>query len=593
MAYRLKEGDCRMTNEPVSPGCPTTNGGGTYGTETPEQREARMEWWREARFGMFIHWGLYAVPAGIHKGQTQKGNLGEWIMNGLQIPVGEYEELAAEFNPVKFDADKWVTMAKQAGMKYIVITTKHHDGFAMYHSKVSRWNIVDATPFDRDPIAELARACSENGIRLGLYYSQAQDWYHPGGISQDRRWDARQDGDWDDYVRDIAAPQVREILTNYGPIAELWWDSAKFAQTERGVDMLAEATGLQPDLVVNGRLGMGRKGDFSSPEQWIPASGQEGAWEACMTMNKTWGYRSDDPDWKPAEDLLRKLVDIAAKGGNFLLNIGPQADGAFSQESVERLRFIGDWMAINGESIYATNSGPFPRLPWGCCTAKRRDDGATLYLHVFDWPADGVLPVPGLKNRVASARLLATGEAITTESQSDDVLVRLPSKPPDATVSVIALEIEGALDVDPRWPTHGDDGAIVLATDWVAINNRAQKFPQARIVGKGDAARIENWIDGKVGLEWPFAVDASGSFDATIAVADDDGGANETELHIDGTPALTATLPTGEGTGGKRSVPLGRIEIGEAGFHTVELRPADIDAWTGASVYSLRLAPVG
>lgn len=564
----------------------TDNAGGAYGVETRQERAARMAWWRKARFGLFIHWGLYSVPAGVYKGRTQEGNLGEWIMNGLKIPIDEYEELANDFNPVDFDANEWVRIAKQAGMKYIVITTKHHDGFAMYHSKVSKWNIVDATPFGRDPMKELARACKEQGLRLGFYYSQAQDWYHAGGISDERAWDPSQAGDWNDYVRNIAAPQVREILTNYGGIAEIWWDSAKYAQSIEGVEMLAEATREQPAIVANGRLGMGRKGDFNTPEQWIPASGQEGAWEACMTMNKTWGYRSDDPDWKPAEDLLCKLVDIASKGGNFLLNVGPKSDGTFPQESVDRLRFIGDWMALNSESIYATSSGPFPRLDWGCATAKRGAGSSTLYLHVFDWPSDGALSVPGLRNVVTSARLLATDQMLDVDRNGDDVTILLTPDAPDPTVSVIKLELKGALDVDPRWPTHGDDGAITLDMDWVAVNNRAQKWPQARIEGEGDDSHIENWIDGKVSLEWPFSVDAVGAYQATLTVAP--GKANDIELSVDGSSMLTSALPVGKGAKSRQLV-LGEIRFDDPGFHTVALRPADVDAWTGARVYSLRL----
>ena len=279
----------------------------TKTAETKVQRDARMKWWREARFGMFIHWGLYSVPAGTYHGK-QIGGIGEWIMNQGEIPVAEYAGYAKQFNPVKFDADQWVSIAKNAGMKYIVITSKHHDGFAMFHSKASPYNIVDATPFGRDPLKELAAACKKQGIKLGFYYSQAQDWHHPGGFAyathgrKQGHWDKAQDGDFHQYIRDIAIPQVREILTNYGDVAVLWWDTPAGMNREE-VHELAGLLKLQPQIIANNRLGNGIEGDTETPEQFIPATGYPGDWETCMTMNDTWGYKSYDHNWKPTETL--------------------------------------------------------------------------------------------------------------------------------------------------------------------------------------------------------------------------------------------------------------------------------------------------
>ena len=235
---------------PTTALAPSTGGGGNVGVvETAQQRDARMGWWREARFGMFIHWGVYSVPAGTYDGKQIAG-IGEWIMNNASIPMSTYGAYAKDFNPTKFDADEWVSIAKNAGMKYIVITSKHHDGFAMFHSKASSYNIYDATPFKRDPLAELAAACAKQGMKLGFYYSQAQDWGHAGGaaIRKDNRktdhWDAGQDGSFDDYLKTVALPQVMEILTNYGPVAVLWFDTPTGAMTkERAqpfVDLLLE-----------------------------------------------------------------------------------------------------------------------------------------------------------------------------------------------------------------------------------------------------------------------------------------------------------------------------------------------------------------
>jgi len=266
--------------------------------ESKEQHEARMAWWKDARFGMFIHWGIYSVPAGTYDGKQIPG-IGEWIMNRGKIPVARYAEYAKEFNPVEFNADTWVSIAKNAGMKYIVITSKHHDGFAMFHSETSPYNIHDATPFKRDPIAELAAACKKAGIRFGLYYSQAQDWHHRGGAANGGHWDpAAQDGSFDDYLDKIAVPQVREILTKYGPISVLWFDTPTNMTKERA-EKFIPVLKLQPQIIVNNRLGGGFEGDLSTPEQYIPATGVLGKdWETCMTMNDTWGYKSYDDHWK-------------------------------------------------------------------------------------------------------------------------------------------------------------------------------------------------------------------------------------------------------------------------------------------------------
>src|SRR5499427_7213319 len=308
--------------------------------ETKEQRDARMKWWREARFGMFIHWGVYSVPAGTYKGK-RIGGIGEWIMNTGKIPVAEYREYAKEFNPVKFNADEWVRLAKQAGMKYIVITSKHHDGFAMFDSTASDWNIVKASPFGRDPLKELAAACKKYGLKLGFYYSEAQDWNNPGGAAAGGHWDKAQDGNMTEYIRKVAAPQVHEILSNYGPISVLWWDTP-VAMTKERADMLLPLLRLQPGIINNNRLGGGYKGDTETPEQFVPATGYPGRdWETCMTMNDTWGYKSYDDHWKSNDVLIHNLVDIASKGGNYLLNVGPTSEGLIPDPSVERLKAVG------------------------------------------------------------------------------------------------------------------------------------------------------------------------------------------------------------------------------------------------------------
>ncbi|MGA3171556.1 MAG: alpha-L-fucosidase [Chthoniobacteraceae bacterium] len=411
-------------------------------TETKAEHDVRMAWWREAKFGMFIHWGVYSVPAGYYKGKPVPG-IGEWIMNSGKIPKAEYEAFATQFNPTKFDADTFVRIAKDAGVKYMVITSKHHDGFAMFETEYSKWSIYTSTPFGRDPLKELAAACKRQGMRLGVYYSQAQDWNN-GGAAAGGRWDKTQGTDMDAYIDKVAVPQVRELLTNYGPLSVLWWDTPVDMNHDRAAKLYNTVEELQPQIIQNNRLGGGFQGDTQTPEQYIPATGYPGEdWETCMTMNNTWGFKKDDTNWKSTETLLRNLVDIASKGGNYLLNVGPDSEGVIPEASVERLEQIGKWMKVNGDSIYGTTASPFAYLPWGRCTRK----GSTLYFHVFQWPQDGMLKVP-MTADVTSARLLAdSSDKLKARQVDDHVEITLPEKAPDNIDSVVAVRLEGEPEI--------------------------------------------------------------------------------------------------------------------------------------------------
>jgi len=427
--------------------------------ETKEQRDARMGWWREAKFGMFIHWGVYSVPAGYYHDKPVAG-IGEWIMNRGKIPMSDYQAFAKDFNPVKFDADAWVKAAHDAGMKYMVITSKHHDGFAMFDTKVSPWGITHATPFGRDPLQELATACRKYGMKLGFYYSQAQDWNN-GGAASGGKWDPAQQHDMDDYIDKIAVPQVREILSNYGefPVV-LWWDTPHDMNYDRAAKLYKTVQELKPGIIMNNRLGGGFKGDTETPEQFIPPQGYPGEdWETCMTMNNTWGFKRDDNNWKSSETLIRNLCDIASKGGNYLLNVGPTSEGLMPQASLDRLADVGKWMAVNGEAVYGSGPTPFgaeagqfsatekdkkgkpkfiPAWQWRCTTKAGR-----IYLHIFEWPTNQ-FEIPAVKGKIAKAYLLADPKhkKLKFKQTEQGVSIKLPKQAPDAIASVVCLEYQ-------------------------------------------------------------------------------------------------------------------------------------------------------
>lgn len=434
-------------------------------TETAAQRDARMAWWREARFGMFIHWGLYSIPAGTWDGK-QIPSIGEWIMNNASIPVADYKGLATKFNPVGFSAHDIVALAKASGMKYIVITAKHHDGFAMFDSKANDFNIVKATPFKRDPLQELATEARKQGIKLGFYYSQDQDWTAPGASAilkanhdpVTHHWDKAQDGDFDKYLHEKAIPQIKELLTNYGEFpAVVWFDTPTAnMKPERAAEIVA-LLNTHPNLIWNNRLGGGYKGDTETPEQFIPPQGYPGRdWESCMTMNDTWGFKSYDLNFKSTETLLRNLIDIASKGGNYLLNIGPDSNGHVPDAEQERLRAMGKWLAVNGEAIYGTSPTLFGAEAGSFSTTEKDKAGKPkfnpswewrsttkadkVYLEIFSWPTSGTFHVPALSRKVTGAYLLVGKKAVKFTQTAGGVDLVLPAKGLDPMATVVVLD---------------------------------------------------------------------------------------------------------------------------------------------------------
>jgi len=551
--------------------------------ETPIQRDARMGWWREAKFGMFIHWGIYAVPAGFYDGKPVAG-IGEWIMKNGKIPVASYRDFAKTFNPVKYDPNSWAALAKEAGMRYMVITSKHHDGFSLFPSEASDWDIADATPWKKDLIAPLAEAARAKGLKFGLYYSQAQDWVHPGGakygMKEGEGWDDTHHGSFDTYIDQIAVPQVREILTRYKPDV-LWWDTPHLMNEERA-KKLAALLPLAPGIIHNNRLGGGSKGDTETPEQFIPATGFPGRdWETCMTMNKTWGYKSDDHDWKSLSTLITNLVDIVSKGGNYLLNVGPTAEGEIPPESIKLLKDVGVWMKTNGESIYGTHSSPFKKLTWGRCTLKSSGDETILYLHVLNWPSTNKLAVPGLTNPVKSVELLAGGTQLTATSSEFGPIITLPASAPDAICSTLKMVIKGKPVIKDVPVTPSPDGVIRL------LPEDARFKGAVKTEDKNGISNIGTWNNPEDSVSWILRADHDGNYQVQIEAASPTAGS---VILVQGLAKLAYSVPKTDNYKSFQSANVGPVVLKKGEQVTLILRPL-AEGWNPVNVRKVELTP--
>jgi alpha-L-fucosidase len=559
---------------------------GAPATETPAQFAARTKWWREAKFGMFIHWGVYSVPASARGGA-------EWYLHGSRMQVKDYEKFAQQFNPVRFDAAEWVRTAKRAGMKYIVITSKHHDGFCMFDTKLTDWCITKATPFKRDPLKELAAECKKQGIRLGFYHS-IMDWHHPDYLPR-REWEKETrpatGASLDRYI-DYMKGQLAELLTNYGPVAVLWFDGGweHNAAELHSQEVNAMIRRLQPAIIINDRNHLPE--DHSTPEQTIPAGAMPNnrLWETCMTINDTWGYTRDNTNWKPTEDLIRKLCDIAHKGGNFLLNVGPTELGEFPRPIVERLEGMGKWLDANGAAIYGTSKSPWKKLPFdGRCTVK----GNRLFLHVFRWPDEG-LRVVGLKTTVLSAQALASHERLTfTRQQENGIPVWAISRPAklDPIATVIELRLAGAPAVeDPQTVVApGADGAFVLKAADAVIHGSAQYES-----GNGHD-NIGFWTNPSDTVTWQIAVRDQAAYQVSVTYACQPGSEGSEYVVTLGMRGGGNTV-TGkvEATGSWvdfRTEKLGTFEQIKPGRYTVTVKPTSMPRGAVMNLKEIRLTP--
>lgn len=559
--------------------------------ESKADRDKRMQWFREARFGMFIHWGLYSVPAGEWNGKDYAG-AGEWLQYTAKIKPADYEPLQQQFNPVNFDANKWVSIAKNAGMKYIVITSKHHEGFGMWPSKQGSWNIGH-TQFHRDPLKELAAACKKQGLKLCFYHS-IMDWHEADYLPR-RPWDDRPttNADMDRYVAYMKS-QLKELLTQYGPIGILWFDG-EWESTwthERGVDLYKFIRGLQPNIIVNNRVDTGRSGmagsapaenvgDYGTPEQTIPADGIPGKdWETCMTMNDTWGFHKTDHNWKSPELLIRNLVDIASKGGNYLLNVGPTSLGEIPPASVDRLAQMGKWTKVNGEALYDTTASPFPRsLNWGRVTQKP----GKLFLHVFD-PSQPIV-LAGLKTPIKRVYELANPK-VTFEVKETDLgpVVQLNGTIlPDKIDSVLVAEIDGAPDVVRVIQTADAAGTIQLEAGDADLHGDNVKV-------ESENRAIGYWTDVADTVSWTFRLTQPGNYRPTLELACEPDSAGGTFEVVIGGHSVAGSVPATKSWQSFTKVTLDPIAVDAAGDVTLTVKATKLGKIALMNLRSVSLA---
>jgi alpha-L-fucosidase len=561
-------------------------------TASPDGR-----WFQQAKFALFVHWGPYSHAAGVWKGKRYHG-IGEWLMCRAQISAADYAAMARKFHPGKFSARDWVALAADAGMKYIVVTAKHHDGFAMFKSKASRYNIADFTSFKRDPLLELAAACEKRGIRLGFYYSQYQDWHAAGGGGNS--WDPAVKGDFTEYFNTKAVPQVEELMSNYGRVALIWFDTPDRISREDSLRLVATVRRLQPQCLINSRIGNG-VGDYDTlGDQEIPMTARGGLWESIDTHNDTWGFVGHDHNWKSSQELVRRLVKVAAKGGNYMLNIGPTGLGEIPPASARILREVGSWTRRNAEALYGAGPSPLGPLAWGECTAK----SGKLYLHVWDWPKDGRLQVPGLKNPIQCAGLLgvATGK-LKVHRQGGAAVIALPQAGSPNQPATVVLDVSGKVKADTLQtvlPGHRNDFNLPFAT---LKGCKATKFSWMEKFGDWKHADCAiDWQGPQSSASWTFKTLQAGRYYLELDYS--------CKLEADGIEGVVTlgdlelpfpTLDTGE-----RSEPMadhglwplfrvyscGLVELLRAGRYTLTIRPSRETPNGWIKLKSISLLPV-
>ena len=582
------------SGEGVKPGTDGTSSD-MWGASIANTNWVRGAWLKDSRFAMFIHWGLFSQLGGRWNGQTYYG-ISEWLMNRAKIPVADYLQTAAQFNPTNFNAREWVQLAKDAGMTHLMITAKHHEGFAMFKSAANPYNIVDATPFKRDPLQELSVACRAQGVRLGFYYSQTTDWHERDAVGNTWDWSA-DDRDFEHYLRTKAVPQIKELLQGYGPIAGIWFDTPGPITADESKMLVDMVHKLQPQCLVNSRIGNGL-GDYDTlGDQEIPPLPRGGLWETPDTHNDTWGYAWYDHNWKSPAEIAERLVRVVSRGGTYMLNIGPDGTGRIPEQSARILREVGRWVHTHQNAIEGADPTPFGPLAWGECTAH----GNTLFLHIFDWPADGRLVLPGLKSKIKSARL-ENGGKLATKSNPGVVEITLPARRPAVLIPVVTVEVAGATEASrEHYVLNGFRNELKMGEARLsncAINkvDWMEKF--------GDWKHSEclgNWSGADSSATWEFRTVEPGRFylDVEYTCAADDDYA-EWRVRCGDTDLTFPLIDTGERSKRKafdsplprfRTYRIGVMDFLNAGLQRLLLNPTG-SAGKGIRVSSLKLVPV-
>lgn len=508
-----------------------------------DRNQPSTQWFEEAKYGLFLNLGLYSIPAGIWKDKKYYG-VAEWVQRRAKIPIAEYKQLAAQFNPTGFDAEKIVQFAKQNGFRYIVFGAKYHDGFAMYGSKVSAFNIVDATPFKRDPVRELADACRKYDMKLGLYYSQSQDWYEADAIGND--WDFKDHKkNFRKYLDEKCKPQLEELLTNYGDVAILWFDTPQEITKEESKQLVDWVHKFQPGCLTSSRVGNGLGDYLALRDHELPTRVIDRPFEALFTHNDTWGYSSIDKNFRSPKEILRLLISSNTKGGNLIFNVCPTAEGVLQQESVDDVSIVGAWLQKNKEAVYGTTASPLPDLAWGGCTARPQ----RLYLHVMEWPAGGKLRVPTGPVRLRSAVLLKTGKKLTYKIYGNDLLIDVPLVAPDKLNTVIKLDYEGALQ-PPAAYTLAEGYTNSLFPGWAQVKEKAKQGGTRWMEEFGDwhySSYIEGWTAPEDVAAWALRVPVAGKYWVVLDYGFENGKKmTEGRLAIGGREILFQAQPTGD-----------------------------------------------
>lgn len=564
--------------------------------------EERIAWWRDARFGMFIHWGLYALPAGEWKGKEVKG-YSEHLMRKEKITRADYLDLAHLFNPTKFDAEKWILDAKKAGMRYFIITAKHHDGFAMYDSKVSDFNIVKQTPFKRDPMAELAAAAKKHGMKFGFYYSHAFDWEHPDAPGND--WEYNNPGgdklhggtNWYDthpewlpkavkYVDQKAIPQIKELLIKYHPDI-LWFDTPQKLPLSENIKILKAIRDTDPNVVVNGRLVRSAKGNFGDyvntgdrPAELLTVAGDA---EAIPTTNESYGYSKHDNSHKSAKFFIQLLANSASRGANLLMNLGPKGDGTFDQKDKNILDSIGGWLNQNGAAIYGTERSVLPIPAWGVSSQK----GQLIYLHIFNWPKDGNLVVGGLKSEVKAAYFLTDKnkkKLSVKRLSTSDVNVSLAANAPASPDVVVVLEVNGQIEADAARVLDPN----ISVNRFLVFDAKQQGKKLGFGDGKTDRYFVNGWNSKDSNLSWSLKALKPAKYKVIAKyIADEGGSTYEVKL---GKFAKKETVIASQ----KGSVITQEIGIAEldAGAYQLAVNPLDIKGAELMKLLEIQLLPI-